>query len=258
MTARISSINLNVNSLDKIADFYSNILGMQVSNEPEDAVSCAFTTEGCKITFNNKSDLTDYVARDNGFYWKIGITVKNLIVASKYLKKNGIVVTEPRQFKDIGYMCHLRDPAGFSIELLQCGFEGKEQPVPDGHPIGVQATLAHITLRVTDIIAAQQYFEHTLGMRLMSVQPVSDYHFCLYFYTWTDDTLPDPNLASVKNRQWLWARPYTLVELQRLQAPDATIHKAGPGEAGFNGFTFRTSTSEQLTEVSLSDLETLE
>ena len=32
-------------------------------------------------------------------------------------------VSDPTQFYDIGYLCHLTDPDGFSIELLQHTFE---------------------------------------------------------------------------------------------------------------------------------------
>ena len=79
---------------------------------------------------------------------------------------------------------------------------------------GGQATLAHITLRITDLPAARELCENKLGMRLMSIQPVQERNFSLYFYAWSDEPLPNPDLEAVENREWLWARPYALLELQ--------------------------------------------
>jgi predicted enzyme related to lactoylglutathione lyase len=36
-----------------------------------------------------------------------------------HLKSQGVSVSQPRQFEDIGYMVHILDPAGCTIELLQ-------------------------------------------------------------------------------------------------------------------------------------------
>lgn len=48
----------------------------------------------------------------------------------------------------------------------------------------------------------------------MSVQLVTQYGFTLYFFAKTHDAPPDPDLTTVANREWLWRRPYTLVEVQ--------------------------------------------
>ena len=37
--------------------------------------------------------------------------------------KLGTNVSSPLQYKDTGYLCHLADPDGFSLELLQHTFE---------------------------------------------------------------------------------------------------------------------------------------
>lgn len=249
----ITALTLRVPSPSDAVAFYSTMLGMPVITESGSTAACAFNPAACKLVFQ-QADVGDFVQRSNGFYWKIGITVDNLQVAVQFLREQGVAVTPPKQFQEIGYLSHLTDPAGFPVELLQRGFEGHELPVAHGHPIGVQGALAHITLRVTDIDRAQCYFGSTLGMRLMSVQPVSDYGFCLYFYAWSTEVLPDPDLESVSNREWLWARPYTLIELQHLQAKDAVIHVASSLEAGFDGFSFGASADEQQTEVPTGEI----
>ena len=136
-------------------------------------------------------------------------------------------------------MTKITDPNGLVIELLQQGFQGHEGPIPEGHPIGAQATLAHITLRVSDIKSAADYFENRLEMRLMSVQPVGAHGFCLYFYAWSRrEPLPDPDVKAVANREWLWRRPYTLIELQHLETAAAPVRRADADSCGFDGFTY--------------------
>ncbi len=197
-----------------------------------------YDSEQCLLELLDGAD-EPYVARTDGLYWKIGITLRDLDHAVNHLKQSGLAVSEPRQFGDIGYMSHLRDPAGFAIELLQHGFKGRAQPAGTGHPVGGQATLAHITLRVNDIAAARADLEGRLGMRLISVQPVTDYGFCLYFFCWSDEVLPDPDLESVANREWLWARPYALLELQHVPGGTISEPDSGRDEAGFAGFGWR-------------------
>jgi hypothetical protein len=107
------------------------------------------------------------------------------------------------------------------IELLQQSFEGKHETVSgDRHPIGGQATLAHITIRrvSADLENTKAWCEETMNMmRLMSIQNVELYGFTLYFYTWPDEELPnESSLKAVENREWLWGRPYAMLELQHV------------------------------------------
>ena len=52
-------------------------------------------------------------------------------------------------------------------------------------------------------------------MKLLSIQDISAYGFCLYFLAFTSETPPVPSeLESVENREWLWQRPYTTLEIQ--------------------------------------------
>ena len=52
-------------------------------------------------------------------------------------------------------------------------------------------------------------------MKLLSIQDISAYGFCLYFLAFTSETPPVPTeLESVENREWLWQRPFTTLEIQ--------------------------------------------
>lgn len=117
-------------------------------------------------------------------------------------------------------MAHLQDPADFAIELLQHDFEGQGPAGDPDQPLGGGAHIGQITLRTGDMEAE---FSEYPGMRLLSVQPVSNYGFDLYFLAFTEEEPPNADLQAVENRPWLWRRPYTSLEFQYL--PGAQITK---------------------------------
>ena len=129
--------------------------------------------------------------------------------------------------------------------------------MPAGHSIGAQATLAHITLRVANLEAARRYCEEVLALRLVSVQPVDAFGFCLYFYSWCHEEAPSLELDAVENRPWLWARPYALLELQHLVNAAGPIVLPAEDAAGFAGFGYWAPHYSATRYVSVSDLEAI-
>ena len=252
---RIARIRLRVGGLADVEPFYRGHFGMRTF-DADNALDLGYDDGQCLLEFHEGGHEPFYDGPD-GLYWKIGITLRDLDVAVAYLRQRGLSVSEPRQFQDIGYMCHLLDPNGFPIELLQQGFEGNQKPLGpgDGHPVACQATLAHVTLRVGDLAGAKAMCEGELGMRLMSVQPVAlaDRTFCLYFYAWSQDALPNAELEAVENREWLWARPYTLLELQHIEPLERGVRHRMANEAGFDGLGF-IDDDERLRYISADKL----
>ncbi len=169
------------------------------------------------------------------FYWKIGITLRDLDHAVAFIRQSGWPVSDPIQFAEIGYLCHLRDPDGFVIELLQQGFEGNQTDAGKGHPVGGQATLAHITLRINHLDQALTHCTERLGLQLVSIQPVPDYGFSLYFLAGTNEKRPVDDLKAVANREWLWKRPYSLLELQHFPEGGVESPLLEESEPGFLG-----------------------
>ncbi len=246
---RLSRLCFNVCNAAQQADFYTSLLGMEQLGE-DAGPAFGYHQDQALLEFR-ESPRKAYAPAGDDLYWKIGITLQNLDYAVEYLTSQGWPVSAPRQFRDIGYMCHLTDPEGLHIELLQQGFEGNHGAIPNaGHPIGAQAILAHLTLRVANLDAAKDAFGGAMGMRLMSVQPVPERDFSLYFYSWSDAPLPEPDLEAVGNREWLWARPFTLLELQHLEAASA-VRAPRPDEAGFAGFAYG---GDELTYLSADRL----
>lgn len=227
---------------NRVLCFASNPKGLKLTFiEPRD--DNAQTTAGATSIGSSTPTSTDVIksctprqSTSKDAFWKIGITVKHLDSAVAFLQKQGVSVSKPAQFQDIGYLCHLRDPAGMSIELLQHAFQGKEDAISDEdsshlHPIGHQGTVAHITIRATNLPKLQQWCTKDMEMQLLSIQPVPDYEFTLYFYSWPSDlsTMPNPsNLKAVENRPWLWARPYGLIEIQHLENESAKLNPLRP------------------------------
>ncbi|MEH6547874.1 MAG: VOC family protein [Sneathiella sp.] len=251
---KITQYRLQVDSLEGLSDFYVGCLGMAEFKAGEGR-SFGYQANNCQLQFIHR-DCVPYVAAATDFYWKTGITLRNLDKAVEFLKEQGIAISDPVQFMDIGYLAHLQDPQGHVIELLQQGFKGNEQEAGDGHPIGGQAALAHITLRVTDISRCDAFLTQQMDMRLMSIQPVPSRGFTLYFYCWSDDKLPHSDLKAVENREWLWARPYTLLELQHFHEP-VDLNFRTEEEPGFQGFSYSGDNNTNPIDLNLSDLAAL-
>ena len=206
-------MRLRVANPDRLATFYGDLLGMKAR------------AQGASLRVGYAHEDADLLlmpggggyTHDRGHrYWKIGITLPDLDLAVAYLRGQGVEVSDPQQFLDIGYLCHLTDPEGFVIELLQHDFQGN-RPANAATPDApfAQARIGQITLRTGDI-AAEDAFCRAQGMRLLSMQDVAQYGFDLHFYGFTDDTPPNPDLWAVENREWLWKRPYTTLEFQHL------------------------------------------
>lgn len=219
MPLRMSALRLRVADPDCLATFYRDALGMSVREEgPNRRVGYAGADADMLLMPGGGGYTHDRGQR----YWKIGITLPDVDLAAARLRSQGVAVSAPKQFLDIGYMCHLADPEGFVIELLQHDFEGN-RPDHDGDPDAPfeLARVGQITLRSGDI-AAEDAFWRAQGMSLLSMQEVAPYGFDLHFYAFTDEIPPNPDLWAVENREWLWKRPYTTLEYQHVAGAQFT------------------------------------
>ena len=74
--------------------------------------------------------------------------------------------------------------------------------------------IGQITTRITEPTQSLDFYQKVLGMKLLSIQPVKRYNYTLYFLAYTEETPPNADLEAAENREWLWQRPYTTLELQ--------------------------------------------
>ena len=245
---------IRVEDFSDLSNFYGDVLGMRNFGTGSRPLF-GYDENACLLEFHDGAERA-YAPNERDLYWKLGITLHDLDHAVSFLRSRHYDVTEPHQFRDIGYMCHLRDPKGFAIEFLQHGLQGNTESVESGHPIGHQATLAHMSLRVKNIKGARSFCETQLGMRLMSIQPVNDLDFCLYFFAWSHEDLPTPDLRAIENREWLWQRPYMLLELQHVPSSPEPFRIPAPDESGFAGLAYQTS--GKLTYLGPEQLQPLD
>ena len=186
-------------------------------------------------------------------YWKIGITLPDVDLARERLLAAGIDVSLPTQFRDIGYLCHLKDPTGFNIELLQHDFAEnfRSAPADPRWPLGGVSTLGQITLRIKDPALSLPFYCALLGMKLLSRQEVSFCRFTLYFLACCNEQPPCADLDAVENREWLWKRPYTTLELQHNWGTEASnFHYTQQVDdaLGFHGIRFVTPELPEFME----------
>ncbi len=242
--SRLAGVALNVASPETLAAFYTQHLGMTVDRSGE-VLQVGYGGHAARLELRPSPSPVPYVHDASDEYWKIGITLRNVDMAFEQLSRAGVSVTRPRQFLDIGYMCHLTDPEGFQIELLQHTFEGQPPTLPGNPdlPLGGGAQIGQITLRVVDLDDALAFYRRSLGMRLLSKQIVTGRGFTLYFLAFTDETPPDSDIEAVANRPWLWQRPYTTLELQHLTEPGRSVRPAPAGATGYAGLLMADETS---------------
>lgn len=232
MLKKLSSLTLNVNNPESLSVFYRDILSMRPMQS-----GLGYGGIGAELCLNKHSDPAKYQPGPVDRYWKIAITLPDLDLAVAWLRQHNVDVSDPHQFRDIARMTHLRDPEGHVIELIQHQFEDT-QPRTKGNPdlpLGGGAEIGLITLRTTDIEAELAQYQ-ALGMKYLSRQALTDIGFDLYFLACTDEVQPDPNVNAVSNREWLWQRPYTVLEFQHLlNGPEVQMPQEGqPGYAGIS------------------------
>ncbi len=234
---RLARLILDVPSPEALACFYVERLGMTRRSCQGRILVGYDDGEDTAIELRPSQAGASYAHRRIDRYWKIGITLPNVDIAYEQLRDGGVAVTKPRQFGDIGYMCHLDDPEGFKIELLQHDFEGNRSGQAGDRTslLGGGARIGQITLRTARLEAALAFYRDRLGMTLLSVQPVPDFGFTLYFMAFTDEAPPVDDLEAIGNREWLWRRPYTTIELQDFGGASTDFVLPDAGAAGFAG-----------------------
>ena len=224
-------LHVDTSAIAGLIDWYCHRLGMsvikQMQNEEESIQWIGFQDQPqssfveFRFSVLHKADPPKcYTPRPSSdVYWKIGLSLADVDTARSKLMSQGVDVTAPRQFLDIGYMCHLNDPFGYSIELLQHDFQSNfnservEASLQPNLALGQRAHIGQITLRVSNIEKSLRFYESALGMKLLSRQSIPE-KFNLYFLACTNEKPPADDINAVEIREWLWKRPYTTLELQ--------------------------------------------
>jgi hypothetical protein len=198
-----------------------------------------------------------YEAKPNHLYWKIAIAVPDIELAYEQLSHKDIVMKAPYQFQEIGYLAHLADPEGFTVELIEHSFKGQAAQVDlDKNSLGGGPHINLLTLRAGNIPEVSAACAE-LGMKALSIQRVEPDRFTLYFYAFTNDVPPSTDLTSVENRPWLYQRSYTVLEIQKYHKPTSTA-QTDPDEAGYDHVIFTNLDNYRLSDASKTCLQSLQ
>ena len=229
--SKIESLVLRTCDPEAQCRFYCDILGM---DELCDG-TVGYGGEEAKIRFLKAEGRYD--PKPDDVYWKIALAVPDIELACQQLTARGVDVGKPRQFQDVGFLAHFTDPEGFTIELIEHWFQGNRQAEEIGDDaLGGGAHFNLLTLRTADIEMVQKACANW-HMTPLSIQPVESHGFTLYFYAFTSDVPPSSDLYAVENREWLYQRKYTVLEVQHIH--DATTMALTPvGNAGYAGTEF--------------------
>jgi len=164
-------------------------------------------------------------------YWKIGLAVDDVDASLARLGAAGVIGAFRRggQFRDIGFLQHIKDPLGHPIELLQTTFEGNHagkaaleasrpaQVPPSPLTGGSDPVVGQITTRTKDPRATVDFYTKVMGMTLLEKQDVVG--FDLYFFAYHDpapETLP----TTAAKREWMYQLPITTLEVQHVHDLD--------------------------------------
>lgn len=253
---RISDIHLDISDPKASLGFYVQRLGMRLNStesEPGATVySLSFPT-GASLKLRHRSApslaAARYQPRETDAYWKIGITIADVDIARDRLMANDVEVTEPAQFHDIGYLCHLDDPDGYCIELLQHRFAENHRPVPpvESEALGNPPNLGQVSLNVSSIEDSLSFYRDELGLKLLSRQQVPGRDFSLWFLG-PPVCPPSDSIDAIENREWLWSLPATTLEIRAYGQPIAPRLAHPPrNQLGFRGIGIAVDGFKQQT-----------
>ena len=248
----ISHHFLYTSNLKETITFYRDILGMnfeQKEHETETHYCFWYNKKEAELVFIYQPDFARKTLENQG-YWKIALSVEDVIIARETLLKKGILVGTAFQVPDVAFLCHFKDNNGYEIELIQHKFEQNHIPIQPKkeYALGSKTRFLLITYRVKNIEKSLNFYQN-LGMRLLSKQEVTSRNFTIYFLAFSSEELPNKNTEALENREWLWQRNYTVLELQHIWGTEKSVDfKFNTStESGFYGMGILNS--EQKTTI---------
>lgn len=218
-------LRVKTNDVHLIKYFYKDVIGMVYNKIVyNDTIRHFFVFDyqipKTGICFEECKDFDEKV--ENAGYWKIGITLEDVDEAVKFINnKTQKKFKLGSQFEKIGFVSHVVDPLGYSIELLQYTFgENFSKPTSVDRCLLNQSkstppNFGQITIRCKDSKLSCDFYSQVLGMQLVSIQPSINYPFTLYFFAYTNSIPPNSkDLEAIENREWLWKQPFAQIEIQ--------------------------------------------
>lgn len=216
---RIAAHRLRINNPNAALDFYQNRLGMtliqQYSSQQGTHYRLAFDAKQAALELIYHPDINVRVAaqpcKTEG-YWKFSIAVDDLDATRRCLIEQGVRVGECLAVKGLAYLCHLTDPDGYCIELIQKTLQ--TTPVEQRHTATGMASLNLSSLRVKHAQRSIDFYRG-IGMKLAYSYRSEPMQMELFFLVSTADVaiLERPSDRLIEEQ--LWQFPHTILELQQ-------------------------------------------
>ena len=234
----------------KISQFYTSQFGFQrvlPASNAEEVLALPLIQQEASFPFvhlrfvsakEGNAKTAQVVKAKSEAYSKTGFFMHDADAAAAFLK-----TPPPAQFFEIAYLTHGEDPLGFFFELLQTTQESNEverqrlwgEDARGKYPKTISSLVSSsqldssvkssllatqalvfglITLRVPESEKTLDFYQNVMGMRLLSVMPITQLGFTLYFLGYSDEEPPNTkDLAAYENREWTWQRKLTTLEL---------------------------------------------
>ena len=220
---KLQSFTLQIFEPEKTVSFYIDVLGFKLLNELSENDStyynlCFESTRfylQLKHTPSLKKTVYKQESVDN--YWKYSIFVNDIQSVYKELQKQNIVISEPSQFDDIGYLAHITDPENHQIEFIQKTFkQNTVKTLPNSnYPLLENPELGLITIRTKDPIKSIKFFEDILDLKLFVRMYVTRGNgFTLYFLGDKNLNVPNLDIDAIENREWMYQQSHLFIEIQ--------------------------------------------
>ena len=254
MISKIAQLYLYASQIESTLVFYTKTLGMKLVKQEQvndlKAYHLSYGNKEASLVFVNNPDFKRQYIENEG-YWKIALSVEDLSIAREALLQSGVDVGPAFQVPEVAYLCHFKDPEGYTIELIQHKFEVNHVPKEPNIEFALKTptVFSLITYRAKYIYQSLKLYQD-IGMRLLSVQDVSTRGFTLYFLAFTEDVLPNEDVTAIENREWLWQRPYTILELQHVHhlEKDPNFKYDASDKNGFLGLGIFTSEESNIQQ----------
>ena len=245
---QITQHRLQISHPEKSLTFYLDIMGMQLIHHYESTQGIHYILEyyydqgssveettnktlhaQLELVFNPQQKFTVPVQpnRQSG-YWKFTIAVGHLATAHQKLLDNGIKVSLCTVIPNLAYLCHLTDPDGYCIELIQTHLIENTQDnliKTDSmtFPLGSAAHMNLSTLRIKDLKHSLPFYQR-LGFELIYTYRSDERAMTLYFLANKQSDSFNEIKYSDNIVETLWQYSDTLLEFQQFDGTQEDVN----------------------------------
>lgn len=177
-------------------------------------------------------------------YWKFSIAVDDIEIMREKLINSGVkTIGNCFDVANLAYLCHLQDPNGYCIELIQKTLKTSVKVNSN------QPRLNLSTLRVKNAEKSLAFYQ-SLGMKLIYTYRSDKRNMTLYFLIAESDVALFESIDAPTLVEKMWQFPRTILELQQLDGTtENTVFRYRVGrQTGFIGLEVNSKNTGVLVD----------